>query len=127
MKSAQQVYAYTVCLLTLICGMVTAGLFAFNALRVVAPSLTLGAYERQRCSSNAEFRQSYQIADPKVRDDEAAVTKLRLEHYRSVLELEPREGLQGIAFEGIILLIDILVFAIHWRMRVSPALDYRWR
>lgn len=45
-----------------------------------------------------------------------ALTDTRESSYRSVVESEQRQALQGIAQKGIIVGIDIFVFFIHWRL-----------
>ncbi len=122
-----EMYALAVCFVTLLCFVIALGIGIYNLIRVVNPEFTLNAYEYERHQSNEAFRgspgielrglarglapaRSAEIPEPS--DEE--LTRQREQSYQNVLRAEQRRGTQSLTMVGIVIFIDLLVFAVHW-------------
>ena len=114
-RSSLEVYAYVVCVLALICGVIVLGLFSYNIVRVLAPSFTLSEWQVISVSSNEEFKKSYG-KDVSLPQEEDKITQLREQKHRLLISLERQRGFQNLVFQGIILIINTVVFIIHWKI-----------
>ncbi len=73
---------------------------------------TLIGYEHHR--SNEAYLRNWPKEKPKPQGDE--LTRLRKESYQAALKSEQRNAAQSLTQIFIIILIDLVVFAIHWYM-----------
>jgi len=53
-----KIYALAVCFVTLVCGAITAGFIVFNAIKIVAPTLTINPAQLNGHGNNMVFRAS---------------------------------------------------------------------
>jgi len=113
-RSLVEVYALTVCFVTLVCFVIALGVGIYDFIQIGNPEFSLSSSTYDRHQSNGSFSRHWPKDKPLPADEE--LTKLREESYRAALRSEKRTGVQSLVRVGIILLIDIVVFAIHWRM-----------
>ncbi|MBI1899782.1 MAG: hypothetical protein HYS13_01550 [Planctomycetia bacterium] len=111
MRSLIQIYALAVCFVTLMCFVVALGIGLYDMVQMAAPNFTLESY--QPYQSNDAFVQYF----PDKKELPAGeITRLRDEGLRDALRFEQRAALQSGVFVLIIVAIDIVVFAVHWRI-----------
>ena len=110
-RSLVQLYALTVCFFTLMCLVIVLGLGIYDVVRIVRPDFTV--QDDMLWQSNELYRTYRQ--DKKDLPD-AEITALREQGRRAAVDAERRGAEQRLVFLGIILGIDIVVYAIHWRI-----------
>lgn len=108
--SLVQVYALTVCFSSLVCLMVALGVGLYDVLQIASPEFTLPGYEAY--SSNESFARLWSdrgLAEPEL-------TRVRLAALSDALAAERRAALQSGAFALMVIAIDVVAFAFHWRL-----------
>jgi hypothetical protein len=111
MRSWIQIYALAVCFATLMCLVVTLGLGMYNVVRIVSPAFT--TQDSMLCRSDEHFL----LYHPDKKGLAAAERAALRESDRQVaFEVERRSAQQRLAFIAILLVIDTVVYAIHWRI-----------
>ena len=114
-KSTLEIYALTVCFVTVICAIVSLGIGVYNIIEITNPKFTLPSYQYERHQTNeAFFRQYYGKEKEADALSEEEKTKRRLESLEVALKVERRGGLQSIVKVFIVLVIDSVAFIIHW-------------
>jgi len=117
-----ETYAMTFCLFCVTCFAITSGIALYDVVQITDPQFTLNRIEFDRFQSN----EAYQIVPPfsitekapkesKVLTEEQ-VTKSRIAEHDRVIRSERRAGKQSLLHMLIIMLIDTVLFAIHWKV-----------
>jgi hypothetical protein len=117
-RSLIQFYALTVCLATLMCLVVALGLGLYDLVRIAAPGFTL--QEHMVWLSDENYLTYY----PDKKSLPAKELAAHREQYRqNAITSERHSAQQRAVFIGIILAIDVVVYALHWRIanRLAPA------
>ncbi len=120
-KSILEVYALAVCFATIVCFVVALGVAIYDIIQISSPEFTLSSYEYNRHQSNDVFWERYKYGydnrDKEMqRPPEEMLTKQRLESYHQVIKAERRDAFQSLTLSSIILVIDVIVFLVHWRV-----------
>ncbi len=120
-KSLLEIYALAVCFATIVCFVISLGVAIYSIVEIINPEFTMNSYEYKRYQSNDAYWLSrvddYRNKEKEMqRPSEDELTKQRTEGYRLAVISEKRDGYQGLTKTGIIILINILVFFIHWRI-----------
>ena len=122
-KSILEIYALAVCFVTLICFVVALGIGIYDLIQILNPAFTLNAYEYERHQSNQPFGRSPRMEmrglAPGVpmgpaETSEEELTEQREQSYQTALRSERRRGTQSLTIVGIVMAIDLGVFAVHW-------------
>ena len=118
-KSILEVYAMAVCFATIVCFVVALGIGIYDIVRIANPEFTLSSYEYNRHQSNNAFWESYKCKyenkdKESKRPSEEDLTKQRQTSYQQEIKAEKRSGAQSLTIASIVILIDIVVFFIHW-------------
>ena len=118
-KSILEVYALAVCFATIVCFVISLGVAIYDIVRIANPEFTLSSHEYKRHQSNDAFWDSYKSRydnkDKELnRPIEEDLTKQRTASYQQEIKSEKRNGYQSITISSIVLIIDIVVFLIHW-------------
>ena len=118
-KSILEVYALAVCFATIVCFVISLGVAIYDIVRIANPEFTLSSHEYNRHQSNDAFWDSYKSRydnkDKELnRPIEEDLTKQRTASYQQEIKSEKRNGYQSITISSIVLIIDIVVFLIHW-------------
>jgi len=118
-KSILEVYALAVCFITIVCFVVSLGVAIYDIIQISNPEFTQNSYEYKRHQNNDEFWKgylsTYDNKDKEMqRPSEEELTKQRLESYRLSIKSEKRDAFQSLTTASIILIIDIIVFLVHW-------------
>ncbi|MEW6715794.1 MAG: hypothetical protein AB1306_12015 [Nitrospirota bacterium] len=120
-KSLLEIYALAVCFATMVCFVISLGVAMYSVVEIANPEFTMNPYQYNRYQSNDAYWLSkvndYQNKDKEMkRPSEDELTKERNEGYRLAVISERRGGFQGLTKTAIIILIDAVVFLIHWRI-----------
>ena len=120
-KSLLEIYALAVCFATIVCFVIALGIALYSVVEITNPEFTMNSHIYRQYQSNDAYwqqnRYSYATKEQEgQKPSEAELTKERTESYRLALISEKRDGFQGLTKTGIIILIDIIAFFIHWRM-----------
>jgi len=123
-KSILEMYALTVCFVTVICFIVALGIGFYSLVQISSPSFTLDPWQYNQHQTNDSFwntGSTYPMPmggeeKKKERPPESELTKQRLESYERVVKVEQRGGLQNLVKVMIVIIINIAVFYAHWRI-----------
>ncbi|MEK6653291.1 MAG: hypothetical protein AABY50_10205 [Nitrospirota bacterium] len=120
-KSMLEIYALAVCFATIVCFVISLGVALYSVVEIANPAFTMNSYQYSRYQSNDAYWLSrvndYGNKEKEMqRPSEDELTKQRTEGYRLAIISEKRDGFQGLTKTTIILLIDAVVFLIHWRL-----------
>jgi hypothetical protein len=120
-KSLLEIYALAVCFATIVCFVISLGVAIYSIIEIINPEFTMNSYEYKRYQSNDAYWLSrvddWRNKEKEMqRPSEDELTKQRTEGYRLAVIAEKRDGYQGITKTAIVILINIVVFFIHWRI-----------
>jgi hypothetical protein len=120
-KSLLEIYALAVCFILVACFVVAMGVAVYEVVKIAKPEFTLSSYEYKRHQNNDEFWRSYKMGyenrDKDVqRPSEDILTKQRLESYPLTITAERRDAFQSLTISTIILIINLIVYLVHWQI-----------
>ena len=120
-KSLLEIYALLICFAMIVCFVISLGAAIYSIVEIGKPEFTMNSYTYGSHQTNDAYWLSrvedYRDRGKEIRrPSEDELTKRRLEAYRLATISEKRDGSQTLVRAMIILLIDIVVFAIHWRI-----------
>ncbi len=120
-KGWLEIYALAVCFFAIACFVIVLGIGIWDIVKVAAPDFTMHSANWEKHQTDEAFKEALIQAsryDPDketyVPPEGAALTKAREESYARTIRSERRDGFQGIVRNLIILVIDIVVFLVHW-------------
>ena len=115
-----ELYALAVCFINVLIGSIAVGVIIYSIVSIASPELTLPGWEYSKYQSNDEFLasrpDSENFSDKFKNMSEQEITRARKASYRIALKTEQRDGSQSIIRFSIILLIQIILFVIHWKL-----------
>jgi hypothetical protein len=114
-KSLLEIYALAVCFVTIICFAVSLGIGIYDVLEMSAPKFTLKSHDFERHQTNEAFTIRWK-EEKREKYAEEEITNLREESYQVALAKEQRDAIQSLIRVSIIILIDIVLFLIHWKV-----------
>ena len=114
-------YALTVCFVTLVCFVVALGIGIYDLIQLLKPEFTISSYTYEHHQSNKAYLRNWPEEKPRPQGDE--LTRLRKESYQAALKSEQRGAAQSLTQIFIIILIDTVVFVIHWYMAKRARAD----
>lgn len=119
-KTILEVYALAVCFAAIVCSVIVLGIAIFDVIQIMKPEFTMNSHEYNRHQSNNAFWERSGACDnkdkEKQRPNEEELTKRRLASFQQTIKTEQRAALQSITIATIILIIDIILFLIHWKI-----------
>lgn len=125
-RSVLEIYAFAVCFVTMICFAVALGLGIYGAIGIVSPAFTLSSWEFERHRTNDDFWRIGGMREGPIppgqatkeveRPSEEKLSRERLESYSFVLLAERRNSMQTLTKAAIVMMINIVVFLLHWRL-----------
>lgn len=113
-KSLLEIYALAVCFVTIICFAVVLGIGLYDVLEMSNPEMTLKSYQYQKHQSNEAFIRNWSKKKEKRSDSE--ITEIREKSYSVALKAEQRDAIQSFIRVLIIMLINVIIFLIHWKL-----------
>ena len=115
-----ELYALAVCFINILIGSIAVGIIIYGAVSVISPELTLSSWEYSKYQSNDEFiasRPDTETFSDKFKNMSVQeISRERDVAYRLALKAEQRDGTQSIIRFFIVLLIQIILFIVHWRL-----------
>ena len=115
-----ELYALAVCFINVLIGSIAVGIIIYSAVSIAAPELTLAGWQYSKYQSNDEFiasRFDMENFSDKFKDmSPQEITRKREAAYRIALKAEQRDGIQNIIQFSIVLLIQIILFFVHWKL-----------
>lgn len=121
-KTILEIYALAVCFITVVCFVIALGIAAYGIVGVANPDFTISSWVYTQHQTNDAFWNG--AGGPRVRDgvddksrerpNEAELTKQREASYVRALASERRDSLQSVVKSSIVILIDTIVFFVHW-------------
>lgn len=116
-KTLLEIYALAVCFVTVVCFAVALGIGVYDVIQIISPEFTLDSYKFEQHQSNEAFLKARDCnKKDKTVFSEEDLTKKRIESYQIAIKMERRDGLQSLSRAIIIILIDIIIFLLHWRI-----------
>ena len=119
-KTFLELYALAVCFINVLIGSIAVGVIVYSMVSVVSPELTLSGWEYSKYQSNDEFIASRPDTENfynKFKNmSEQEIARAREAAYRIALKAERRDGVQSIVRFCIVLLIQIILFVVHWKL-----------
>ena len=115
-KSLLEIYALGVCFVTIICFAVALGIGVYDILEMSKPEITLKSYQYQRHQTNEAFTRKW--SKEKEKPSEFEITKIREKSYSVALEAERRDAVQSLIRVLIIIIIDLVIFLVHWKLGI---------
>jgi hypothetical protein len=113
-RSLLEVYALAICFVALACFTIALGIGLYDIIQIGSPRFTIAAHQFSKHQSNDAFTRDW--PKDKVLPSDEEREKRRLESYRIALQVEQRDGVQGLTKVVLVVLIDVIVFLIHWRI-----------
>ena len=113
-KSLLEIYALAICFVTIICFAVVLGIGLYDVLEMSNPEMTIKSYQYQKHQSNEAFTRNR--SKQKEKRSETEITETREKSYSVALKAEQRDAIQSFIRVLIIMLINFIIFLIHWRL-----------
>jgi hypothetical protein len=111
-RTLLEVYALAICFVTLVCFVVSLGIGIYDIVQIMNPEFTISSYTYDRHQSNDAYVKDWPKDKPQPQGEE--LTRLREQSYQAALRSEKRGAVQSLTQVLIVILIDIVVFVIHW-------------
>ena len=116
-KSLLEIYGLAVCFATIVCFVVSLGIGIYDIVEIVNPEFTMSSHAYERHQTNDAFWKDKCSGDKeKPRPQEDELTKKREESYQRAIKSEKRDAFQSLIQIAIVLIINALVFIIHWKI-----------
>ncbi len=116
-KSIVVIYALAVCFATIVCFVVSLGIGIYDIVEVMNPEFTMKSYAYEKHQTNDAFWEwKYSCDKKKPRPPEEELTKQREESFQREIKSEQRGAFQSLTQILIILVINVLVYIIHWKI-----------
>jgi hypothetical protein len=117
-KSILEIYALAVCFFNVACFVIVLGFAAWNVVEIAIPKFTISTYDYQHHRSDDAYRELLIITHnaPYAPPEGNALTAAREKALAEVLSGKRREALQDLIKDLLILSINVVVFAVHWRI-----------
>ena len=113
-KSLLEIYALAICFVTIICFAVVLGIGLYDVLEMSNPEMTIKSYQYQKHQSNEAFTRNR--SKQKEKRSETEITETREKSYSVALKAEQRDAIQSFIRVLIIMLINFIIFLVHWRL-----------
>jgi len=114
-KSLVEIYALAVCFFTVMCFTIFLGIGVYDIIEIIHPEFALSSYDFGRHQTNDEFTKNLpNVKTLPLTEDE--ITQKRIESLDLVVRSEKREAFQSLTYASVIILINIVIFFIHWKL-----------
>jgi hypothetical protein len=114
-----EIYVYLVCFIALSCGVISLGAGVYSLVEISAPGFMLSEEWVQMHRDNESFvRSFYKSKIHEILTDEQ-ITAQRAKNLKIVIDDERRNAIKRFIGSVIVILINIVVFIVHWRIGES--------
>ena len=115
------IYAYLVCFVTLSCGAIFTGIILYDIVEISAPEFMIPELDKQKYLDEKNYIENKKIQpDDKKNTHEIysdeEITEIRTWDYKSAIDRERNNAIKSIIQSLIILVIDLVLFFVHWRV-----------
>ena len=124
-KSVLEIYALAVCFFTVACFVIVTGMAIWEVVRLSAPEFTLSSFLWQQHQTDDAFKTKLVNEHRYVAEkhtytppEGTELTKARETSFAQAIASERRTASQDLIRNLIILLIDGLVFVVHWKIAI---------
>ncbi len=114
-KTLLEIYALAVCFVTITCFAITLGIAIYDVIQFSAPEFCMSSYDFEKHQSNEIYTRNWD-KEKRERYTAEEITTLRNESYRVEILNEKRSAIQSFIMSCIVILIDVVVFFIHWKV-----------
>ena len=114
-KTILEVYSLSVCFVTILCFAITLGVALYDVVQFTAPKFSLSSWDVEKHQSNESYTKCWNDEKREKYSDEE-ITNLRTESYLSTISSEKRDAIHSFIMSCIIILIDIIIFFVHWKV-----------
>ena len=125
-KTLLEIYALAVCFITVTCFVIVLGMAIWNVVEISAPEFTLETQTYEQHQTDEAFLENLinqyrpeEIQKTYQAPEGEALTTARQASYVSVLRSERRGAMQSFLRNLIILVIDLVVFIVHWKVAAN--------
>lgn len=121
-KSLIEIYALSVCFVTVACFVVTIGLALWDVVEFSMPEFTINQHQYNHHQTDEAYldhisrRSQYKGDDAEPLPSGEELTTAREKSYEFVISSEKRSALQEFFQKLIIMIIDAIAFLIHWKI-----------
>ncbi|WP_298234616.1 hypothetical protein [uncultured Azohydromonas sp.] len=120
-KSILEIYALTVCFFAVVCFVFVSALAIHDVVQIMSPQFTLDRHQYERYLSNDSYiraaHQGSAQAEAALRAlPREELTRLRVSELKRTLRVERHEGQLNLFKMLIVLVVDAVAFAIHWKI-----------
>ncbi|MFQ5905308.1 MAG: hypothetical protein ACE5JA_01925 [bacterium] len=116
---ARQIYAYTVCAVSLIIGIIFFTVGIYGIVKIAAPEFTISRHEWEDVATFQSYKTEWERAEgaPDLTDQEL---RMRWQDKKEIAIMgEKRQGAQNLINMIIAFVIIVPLFGIHWRIARS--------
>ena len=115
------IYAYLVCFVTLSCGAIFTGIILYDIVEISVPEFMMSEVDKQKYLDEQNYIENKKIQpDDKKNTHEIysdeEITEIRTWDYKSAIDRERNNAIKSIIQSLIILVIDLVLFFVHWRV-----------
>lgn len=115
------IYAYLVCFVTLSCGAIFTGIILYDIVEISVPEFMMSEVDKQKYLDEQNYIENKKIQpDDKKNTHEIysdeEITEIRTWDYKSAIDRERNNATKSIIQSLIILVIDLVLFFVHWRV-----------
>ena len=120
-KTILEIYALSVCFITVVCFVVALGLMSYGVIGISSPEFTMSSWAHTQHQTNDAFWNGSPGApfrgpgeQLRERPSDADLTKQREQSYVRAVANERRDSAQSVVKAMIVIVIDLVVFLFHW-------------
>jgi hypothetical protein len=121
-KTILEIYALSVCFITVVCFVVALGLLIYGVIGISNPQFTMSSWAYTQHQTNDAFwngspgRVPFRGPEEKMRErpSDADLTEQREQSYVRAVANERRDSAQSVVKAMIVVVIDLMVFLFHW-------------
>ncbi len=111
-----EIYVYLVCFIALSCGVISLGAGVYSLVVISAPGFMLSEEQVQMHRDNESFVRSYYKSKIHEILTDEQITAQRAKNLKIVINDERRNAIKRFIGSVIVILINIVVFIVHWRI-----------
>ena len=119
-KSLIEIYALAVCFVAIVCMAISTGVAIYDLVEITFPTFTMSAWKYDKHLSNDAYRSQMSSCGNKGEEKktytEEEITKKREASLATAIKSERRGAQQSFVTVLIIIIIDVVLFVVHWKM-----------
>lgn len=121
--SPLEIYGLCVCFVAVLAFAIALGTTLYTLIRLFSPFFTLGNWEYSKHLSNDAYWEKEstknELTRERVRPSDEDLTQEREQSFTLSIQAERHSAMQGLVKQGIFLLVDTLLFLVHWLITQS--------